>query len=108
MDGMGWQIGVVGIELFHGQITREVLEEWKQVVKLWIFNLGGMGCSAGMIATKDMLQVHRNRFDVSPENITQNWYFGNKISMLIRNCFFRFGGAAVLLSNILSDKQTTN
>ena len=36
---------------------------------------------------------------VSMENITQNWYFGNQRSMLIPNCLFRVGGAAVLLSN---------
>ena len=36
---------------------------------------------------------------VSTENITQNWYFGNERSMLIPNCLFRVGGAALLLSN---------
>jgi 3-ketoacyl-CoA synthase len=36
---------------------------------------------------------------VSTENITQNWYFGNDKSMLIPNCLFRLGGAALVLSN---------
>lgn len=36
---------------------------------------------------------------VSTENITQNWYFGNQRSMLIPNCLFRVGGAAIVLSN---------
>ncbi|KAK1436534.1 hypothetical protein QVD17_02315 [Tagetes erecta] len=74
------------------------------------FNLGGMGCSAGVIAVdlaKDMLRVHRNTYAivVSTENITQNWYFGNKKSMLIPNCLFRVGCSAVLLSNRSSDRS---
>jgi 3-ketoacyl-CoA synthase len=32
-------------------------------------------------------------------------YFGNRKSMLIPNCLFRVGGAAVLLSNRASDKR---
>ena len=42
---------------------------------------------------------------VSTENITQNWYFGNDRSMLIPNCLFRVGGAAMLLSNKRSDRR---
>ncbi|KAH6835735.1 3-ketoacyl-CoA synthase 4 [Perilla frutescens var. hirtella] len=50
------------------------------------FQFGGNGVQrAGVIAVnlaKDMLQVHRNTYAVvvSTENITQNWYFGNKKS----------------------------
>ncbi|KAJ4876833.1 3-ketoacyl-CoA synthase 9 [Raphanus sativus] len=74
------------------------------------FNLGGMGCSAGVIAidlAKDMLQVHRKSYAVvvSTENITQNWYFGNRKAMLIPNCLFRVGGTAVLLSNKGGDRR---
>ena len=32
-------------------------------------------------------------------HVLQNWYFGNQRSMLIPNCLFRIGGAAILLSN---------
>jgi 3-ketoacyl-CoA synthase len=69
-----------------------------------------MGCSAGVIAVdlaRDMLQVHRGTYAVvvSTENITQNWYFGNRKSMLIPNCLFRVGGAAVLLSNRGADRR---
>lgn len=48
-----------------------------------------------------MLQLLPNTYVlvVSTENITQNWYFGNQKSMLIPNCLFRVGGAAMLLSN---------
>ena len=48
-----------------------------------------------------MLQLYPDTYAlvVSTENITQNWYFGNNRSMLIPNCIFRVGGAAMLLSN---------
>jgi 3-ketoacyl-CoA synthase len=42
---------------------------------------------------------------VSTENITQNWYFGNNRAMLIPNCLFRVGGAAMVLSNRRSDRR---
>jgi len=42
---------------------------------------------------------------VSTENITQNWYLSNDRAMLIPNCLFRVGGAAVLLSNKRSDRR---
>ncbi|CAN8229472.1 unnamed protein product [Cochlearia groenlandica] len=73
-------------------------------------NLGGMGCSAGVIAidvAKSLLQVHRNTYAlvVSTENITQNLYLGNNKSMLVTNCLFRIGGSAVLLSNRSKDRK---
>ncbi|GLU10251.1 hypothetical protein SLE2022_270700 [Rubroshorea leprosula] len=74
------------------------------------YNLGGMGCSAGLISidlAKDLLQVHPNSYAlvISMENITLNWYFGNERSMLVPNCLFRMGGggAAILLSNKRTD-----
>lgn len=42
---------------------------------------------------------------VSTENITRNWYFGNYRPMLVTNCLFRVGGAAILLSNKSSDRR---
>jgi 3-ketoacyl-CoA synthase len=41
---------------------------------------------------------------VSMESMTLNWYGGNNRSMLITNCLFRLGAAAILLSNRLSDR----
>ncbi|CAN6880962.1 unnamed protein product [Brassica oleracea] len=66
--------------------------------------------NAGVIAidvAKSLLQVHRNTYAlvVSTENITQNLYVGNNKSMLVTNCLFRVGGAAVLLSNISKDRK---
>jgi 3-ketoacyl-CoA synthase len=74
------------------------------------YNLGGMGCSAGVISValaRELLQTYPNFrvLIVSTENITQNWYFGNERSMLIPNCLFRVGGAALLLSNRAGDRK---
>lgn len=87
-----------------------IVNKFKLRGNIKTYNLGGMGCSAGVIAidlAKDLLQVHRNTYAVvvSTENITQNWYFGNKKSMLIPNCLFRVGGSAVLLSNKPRDRS---
>ncbi|KAJ6797401.1 putative 3-ketoacyl-CoA synthase 11 [Iris pallida] len=53
------------------------------------------------------MQVHRNSYAlvVSMENITLNWYWGNNRSMLVSNCLFRMGGAAILLTNSRSDRR---
>ncbi|KZV18368.1 3-ketoacyl-CoA synthase 4 [Dorcoceras hygrometricum] len=102
---------VVNCSLFNPtpSLSSMIVNKYKLRGNVRSFNLGGMGCSAGVIAVdlaKDLLQVHRNTYAVvvSTENITQNWYFGNKKSMLIPNCLFRVGGAAVLLSNKSGDK----
>ncbi|KAJ0987209.1 hypothetical protein J5N97_005565 [Dioscorea zingiberensis] len=68
------------------------------------FNLSGMGCSAGVISidlARQLLQVHPNStaLVVSTEIITPNYYAGKERSMLLPNCLFRLGAAAVLLSN---------
>ncbi|XP_019074548.1 3-ketoacyl-CoA synthase 4 isoform X3 [Vitis vinifera] len=103
---------VVNCSLFNPtpSLSAMIVNKYKLRGNIRSFNLGGMGCSAGVIAVdlaKDMLQVHRNTYAVvvSTENITQNWYFGNKKSMLIPNCLFRVGGAAVLLSNKSGDRR---
>ncbi|XP_058190665.1 3-ketoacyl-CoA synthase 4-like [Rhododendron vialii] len=102
---------VVNCSLFNPtpSLSAMIVNKYKLRGNIKTFNLGGMGCSAGVISldlAKDMLQVHRNTYAVvvSTENITQNWYFGNKKSMLIPNCLFRIGGAAVLLSNKPADR----
>ncbi|GJP47952.1 hypothetical protein CLOM_g7120 [Closterium sp. NIES-68] len=73
------------------------------------YNLGGMGCSAGLIAIKlarDLLQVIPNTYAVvvSTENISLNLYLGNRRSMQVSNCLFRVGGAAMLLTNKSSER----
>ncbi|XP_058222812.1 3-ketoacyl-CoA synthase 4-like [Rhododendron vialii] len=103
---------VVNCSLFNPtpSLSAMIVNRYKLRGHVRSFNLGGMGCSAGVIAVdlaKDLLQIHRNTYAVvvSTENITQNWYFGNKKSMLIPNCLFRVGGSAVLLSNKSVDRS---
>ncbi|KAK9113109.1 hypothetical protein Scep_020628 [Stephania cephalantha] len=103
---------VVNCSLFNPtpSLSAMIVNKYKLRGNIKSFNLGGMGCSAGVIAVdlaRDLLQVHGGTYAVvvSTENITQNWYFGNKKSMLIPNCLFRVGGAAVLLSNKSGDRR---
>ena len=83
-----------------------IIKEFNFRSDILSFNLGGMGCSAGVISidlAKRLLQSSgfygMKAIVVSTENITQNWYRGNEKSMLLSNCLFRQGCAAVLLSN---------
>ncbi|KAL1349424.1 hypothetical protein HN51_025928 [Arachis hypogaea] len=108
------QIGIliVNCSLFNPtpSLSAMIVNKYKLRENTRTYNISGMGCSAGVIAidiAKDLLQVHRNTYAVvvSTENITQNWYLGNKKSMLIPNCLFRMGASAVLLSNKSSDRR---
>ncbi|MQL97600.1 hypothetical protein Taro_030294 [Colocasia esculenta] len=103
---------VVNCSLFNPtpSLSAMIINKYKLRGNIRSFNLGGMGCSAGVIAidlAKDLLQVHGGTYAVvvSTENITQNLFFGNRKSMLIPNCLFRVGGAAVLLSNHVADRR---
>lgn len=103
---------IVNCSLFNPtpSLSAMIVNHYKLRGNIISYNLGGMGCSAGLISidlAKDLLQVHSNTYALvlSMENITLNWYFGNEKSMLLPNCLFRMGGAAVLLSNKRSDKK---
>lgn len=68
------------------------------------FNLGGMGCAAGIVAidvAKDLLKVYPGTYAlvVSTEAVSFTWYKGNDRDKLISNCFLRMGAAAMLLSS---------
>ncbi|GMN45195.1 hypothetical protein TIFTF001_014394 [Ficus carica] len=102
---------IVNCSLFNPtpSLCSMVVNHYKLRGNVLSYNLGGMGCSAGLIAidlAKDLLQVHPNSHAlvISMENITLNWYFGNDRSMLVSNCLFRMGGAASLLSNKWCDR----
>lgn len=91
-------------------LSSMIVNKFKLRSNVRTYNLGGMGCSAGVIAidlAKDALQVHQDTYAVvlSTENITQNWYWGNNRTMLVSNCLFRVGGAAMMLSNKARDKK---
>lgn len=103
---------IVNCSLFNPtpSLSAMIVNHYKLRGNILSYNLGGMGCSAGLISidlAKDLLQVHANTYAlvVSTENITQNWYWGNDRSMLLSNCLFRMGGAAILLSNRSSDRR---
>ncbi|XP_047325483.1 3-ketoacyl-CoA synthase 11-like [Impatiens glandulifera] len=103
---------IINCSLFNPtpSLTAMVINHYKLRGNIISYNLGGMGCSAGLISidlAKNLLQVQPNSYAlvVSMENITLNWYFGNDRSMLVSNCLFRMGGAAILLSNKWSDRR---
>ncbi|KAK4853239.1 hypothetical protein QYF36_005812 [Acer negundo] len=102
---------IVNCSLFNPtpSLSAMVINHYKLRGNIVSYNLGGMGCSAGLISidlAKDLLQVHPNSYAlvISMESITLNWYFGNERSMLVSNCLFRMGAAAILLSNKSSDR----
>ncbi|XXG68079.1 hypothetical protein AAC387_Pa06g1255 [Persea americana] len=103
---------IVNCSLFNPtpSLSAMIVNHYKMRTDIKSFNLGGMGCSAGLISVdlaKDLLQANPNTYAVvvSMENITLNWYFGNDRSMLLCNCIFRMGGAALLLSNRRKDRR---
>ncbi|GFY93537.1 3-ketoacyl-CoA synthase 1 [Actinidia rufa] len=90
-------------------LSSMVVNHYKLRPDIKSFNLSGMGCSAGVISVdlaKHLLKSNPNSHAVvvSTENITLNWYFGNDRSMLLCNCIFRMGAAALLLSNKSRDR----
>ncbi|CAA3030803.1 3-ketoacyl-CoA synthase 5-like [Olea europaea var. sylvestris] len=101
---------IVNCSLFSPtpSLSAMVINKYKMRGNIKSFNLSGMGCSAGLISidlARDLLQVHHNSnaIVVSTEIITPNYYKGKERSMLLPNCLFRMGGAAILLSNRKAD-----
>eukprot|EP00877_Chromochloris_zofingiensis_P000734 jgi/Chrzof1/10661/Cz05g07110.t1_LCKAS6[v5.2] len=91
-------------------LSATIMNHFKMSSSTINYSLGGMGCSAGVIAidlARKMLELHPNSYAlvVSHENITNNYYAGKDKSMLIPNCLFRSNGSAVLLTNKLKDTR---
>uniref|UniRef100_M4DVX0 3-ketoacyl-CoA synthase n=2 Tax=Brassica campestris TaxID=3711 RepID=M4DVX0_BRACM len=73
------------------------------------FSLSGMGCAAGILSVSlanDLLKVHKGSLAliVSTEALNTHWYIGKDRSMLLTNCLFRMGAAAVLMSSNEQDR----
>nr|UQT18328.1 ketoacyl-CoA synthase 1 [Pelargonium x hortorum] len=103
---------IVNCSLFSPtpSLSAMVINKYKLRSNVKSFNLSGMGCSAGLISidlARDLLQVHpnSNAVVVSTEIITPNYYQGKERAMLLPNCLFRMGGAAILLSNRSSERR---
>ncbi|XP_071940509.1 3-ketoacyl-CoA synthase 11-like [Coffea arabica] len=103
---------VVNCSLFcpTPSLSAMIVNHYKLRGNILSYNLGGMGCSAGVISidfAKQLLQVHPNSYAlvVSMENLSLSGYTGNHKPMLVTNCLFRLGGAAILLSNNSSDSR---
>jgi len=93
---------IVNCSLFNPtpSLSAMVVNHYKLRGNIVSYNLGGMGCSAGLISislAKELLQVYPNSYAlvISMENITLNWYFGNDRSKLVSNCLFRMGTKAL-------------
>ncbi|OAY77478.1 3-ketoacyl-CoA synthase 13-like [Ananas comosus] len=67
------------------------------------YNLSGMGCSGGTmccdLAAKILCSKPGYALIVVTENMSLNWYFGENRQMLVTNCIFRVGTAAMLLTS---------
>ncbi|KAH7853035.1 hypothetical protein Vadar_032391 [Vaccinium darrowii] len=102
---------IVNCSLFSPtpSLSAMIVNKYKLRSNIKSCNLSGMGCSAGVISidlARDLLQVvpNSNAVVVSTEIITPNYYQGDERAMLLPNCLFRMGGAAILLSNKRREK----
>ena len=91
-------------------LSSMIVNKFRMRSNVMSFHLSGMGCSAGIISVglaKDLLRVHCNSLAliVSTESLHLNWYTGKNPPMLLTNCLFRMGGAAMLLSSRKEDKS---
>ncbi|GFP82155.1 3-ketoacyl-coa synthase 15 [Phtheirospermum japonicum] len=90
-------------------LSAMLINRYKLCRGIQSFNLGGMGCAAGITAVdlaNDLLNGYPGSYAliVSTEVISFTWYGGDELDMLIPNCLLRMGSAAVLLSNRRLDR----
>lgn len=75
------------------------------------FTISGMGCSASALAidmAQNILKTHKNSNAVilSTEILSTGWYPGKEHTMMVLNCVFRMGAAAILVTNKREAKKT--
>ncbi|XP_027339418.1 3-ketoacyl-CoA synthase 15 [Abrus precatorius] len=90
-------------------LSSMIINHFKLRHDIHSFNLGGMGCAAGITAidlAKDLLDAYPRTYAlvVNTEAVSHTWYGGNDIDLLLPNCFFRMGAAAIMLSNFHLDR----
>eukprot|EP01105_Mastigella_eilhardi_P017158 TRINITY_DN3949_c0_g1_i1.p1 TRINITY_DN3949_c0_g1~~TRINITY_DN3949_c0_g1_i1.p1 ORF type:complete len:472 (-),score=120.02 TRINITY_DN3949_c0_g1_i1:116-1531(-) len=97
---------IVNCSLFNPtpSLSAMIINKYKMRKDVKNYNLSGMGCSAGLVSidlARDLLQLHpgKNCLVVSFESTTEQIYKGVQKSMLLSNCLFRVGAAAMLLTN---------
>ncbi|XP_057957689.1 probable 3-ketoacyl-CoA synthase 21 [Malania oleifera] len=92
-------------------LSAMIVSKFRMRSNIKSFNLSGMGCSAGIVSVglaKDLMRVHQSSLAliVSTEVLNLNWYTGKIRSMLLPQCLFRMGGAAILMSSRNEDRKT--
>ncbi|GLJ17883.1 hypothetical protein SUGI_0312810 [Cryptomeria japonica] len=91
-------------------LSSMLINRYKMKEDVKSISLAGMGCSSGVMAlhtAADLLKTFKKgtyALVVITENITLNTYYGKDRSMLVTNCIFRVGCAAVILSNRSRDR----
>ncbi|XP_049408727.1 3-ketoacyl-CoA synthase 20-like [Solanum stenotomum] len=105
------RIIIVNSSLFNPSpsLSSMIVNHYKLGVNVITYNLGGMGCSAGLISVdlaNRLLQGQANTYAlvVSAEIVSSAFYRGKQRSRLLPNCLFRMGSSAILLSNRSSDR----
>ncbi|CAK8573611.1 unnamed protein product [Lathyrus sativus] len=85
-------------------LTSIIVNKYAMRSDVKTYNVSGMGCSASALCidmAHNLLRVHKNSNAIvlSTEILSSGWYQGKEKSMLLINCLFRMGSAAILLSN---------
>ncbi|KAK4365953.1 hypothetical protein RND71_013833 [Anisodus tanguticus] len=113
----GVKIREIGIVIVNSSVfnptpslSSMIVNHYKLGDNVITYNLGGMGCSAGLISVdlaNRLLQGQANSYAlvVSTEIVSAAFYLGKQRSKLLSNCLFRMGSSAVLLSNRSSDRR---
>ncbi|CDP05277.1 unnamed protein product [Coffea canephora] len=89
-----------------------IINKYRMREDIKSFNVSGMGCSASALAidmAQSVLKTHKNWNAVilSTEILSTGWYPGKERPMIVLNCLFRMGGAAILLTNRREAKRAS-